>query len=102
MAEAKFALESLSAQPDIRALARERELALEKYWYSINAARNEGRVEGAASERANLLKRLLAQRFGDLPEWAVARINTASAEQLNAWVDAILSGPSLAKVLGSE
>jgi hypothetical protein len=64
--------------------------------------RAEGRAEGRTEERSALLKRLLSKRFGDLPAWAERRIETASPDQTDAWVDAVLTGSSLAEILGPE
>ena len=103
MAEAKSALDSLSAQPDVQTMARERELALDAYWYSLGAARTEGRLEGRAEGRAsviNIIRRQLTKRFGELPDWAEARIRTANVKQLEAWADAVLTGTSLPEILG--
>jgi hypothetical protein len=60
------------------------------------------RAEGRAEGRAAVLKRQLCRRFGDLPGWAEARIDAASAEQTDAWVDAVLTASSLTEVLGPE
>jgi hypothetical protein len=46
-----------------------------------------------------LLKQLRA-RFGALPEAAVARVNDASAAELDDWAEQILTAPSLADLLG--
>ena len=62
MAETKSTLDALSAQPDIQALARERELALDHYWYSLGAARNEGRAEGELIGRAEGIIAVLEAR----------------------------------------
>jgi hypothetical protein len=57
----------------------------------------EGRVEGEAS----VLSRLLARRFGPLPEWALARLRQADAAQLEVWTDKVLDAASLTGVLGA-
>ena len=44
-------------------------------------ARAEGRQEGIAA----LLATQLAQRFGQVPEWAAQRLRAATAESLEAW-----------------
>ena len=60
------------------------------------------RAEGRAEGRAVVLKRLLRQRFGDLPGWAEVRIDAASAEQMDEWVDGVLTASSLGEILGPE
>jgi hypothetical protein len=64
--------------------------------------RAEGRAEGCAEGRAALLRRLLSRRFGDLPGWAVGRIEAATVEQMDAWADAVLTASSLTEILGPE
>ena len=51
--------------------------------------------EGEAKGRAETLLRLLERRFGHVPEDAAARVLAAPVEDLDAWLDAILSASSL-------
>ncbi|MDR1063023.1 MAG: DUF4351 domain-containing protein, partial [Azoarcus sp.] len=69
-------------------------IGLEK---GLERGRTEGRMEGEAA----VLTRLLARRFGPLPEWARARLRQADAAQLETWADAVLEAASLMDVLGS-
>ena len=55
-----------------------------------------GRMEG----EARVLARLLARRFGVLPEWAEARLNAAGEAELLRWSEAVLDASSLGEVLG--
>lgn len=68
----------------------------------IERGRVEGRVEGLdEGERAGRLKtlgRLLTRRFGELPETAVGRLQSATAEQLDLWTDRVLDAPTLTAV----
>ncbi len=57
--------------------------------------REEGRQKG---ERKLLLK-LLTLRFGKLPEAALARVNAAGVEQLEAWAERVLTALTLAEVI---
>jgi predicted transposase YdaD len=114
MAQAKTTLEVISAEPDVQRLARERQLALDTYWFSMAAARTEGRKEGReegeaigrqqgeARGRGAMLKRLVATRFGSLPVHLEARIDAACAEQLDAWFDSALTAPSLSDLFGPK
>jgi len=57
-------------------------------------------AEGEAEGEARGLKRMLTRRFGALPDWAIQRINSASLEQLDAWVDGFLDAESVSGLLG--
>ena len=59
-----------------------------------------GEAKGEAKGKAEDLRRLLARRFGPLPEWATARIDAASIEQMNVWLDGIFDAPTLDALLG--
>jgi hypothetical protein len=54
----------------------------------------QGRLEGAAV----LLERVLAQRFGPLPQTVKKKVAKASAAQLEAWTDALAAAQSLKEV----
>jgi predicted transposase/invertase (TIGR01784 family) len=95
MSTAKKSLEDLSADDDVRLKAYERETALRGHLHTIAAERAEGRVEGQRST----LVRLLVKRFGELPAWADERLSHASPEQLEAYLDAVLTAPSLEAAL---
>jgi len=55
----------------------------------------EGREEGAR----RMLRPLLEQRFGALPDWATKRIEDADEETLEKWNRRLLSAASLEDVL---
>ncbi len=57
--------------------------------------REEGRQKG---ERKVLLKQLTL-RFGQLPDAALARVNAAGVEQLEAWAERVLTALTLAEVI---
>ncbi|TCO80508.1 hypothetical protein EV699_114155 [Plasticicumulans lactativorans] len=57
----------------------------------------QGRREGASL----LLCTLLRRRFGDLPEWADARLNAADEAQLGHWADRVLDAPTLDAVFAA-
>jgi len=46
-----------------------------------------------------MLLKQLRVRFGALPETEVARVQAASAEQLERWTERVLSAATLAEVL---
>jgi predicted transposase/invertase (TIGR01784 family) len=107
MDTAKKTLEELSADPEIRARAYERETALRAHHHTIAAERAEGearglakgRVEGRVEGLREMLARLLAKRFGELPPWAADRVAQAQAEQLEIYLEAVLTASSLETAL---
>jgi len=61
-----------------------------------------GKVEGRAEGEAMLLKRLIARRFGALPNWARERIDAADALQLEAWAETLFDAQDIEQLLGTE
>lgn len=59
-----------------------------------------GEAKGKAEGKAEDLKRLLARRFGPMPEWAATRIDAAPIEQLDGWLDGLFDAPTLDALLG--
>jgi predicted transposase YdaD len=57
-------------------------------------------AEGKAEGKAEDLKRLLARRFGRLPKWAAARIDAATIDQMDAWLDGIFDAETVDALLG--
>jgi hypothetical protein len=51
--------------------------------------------EGLREGAAHVVQRLLRRRFGELPEWATARLQEASPEQLDQWAERLLEVDSL-------
>lgn len=107
MSTAKKTLEDLSADDEVRLKAYERETALRAHLHTIAAERAEGeasglakgRVEGRVEGQREMLARLLTKRFGELPSWAAERVAHASAEQLEAYLDAVLTASTLEAAL---
>jgi predicted transposase YdaD len=61
--------------------------------------RQEGRVEGRQEGRAELVLKLLALRFGALPERAVEQVRAASLEELDGFAERVLTANALEDVL---
>jgi flagellar biosynthesis/type III secretory pathway protein FliH len=91
-----------------RAIARERalynELTLlrdareEGREEGLREGHQEGRQEGLTLAKTATLTRQLTRRFGEPPEWASKRVQEASGEQIDAWLDRILDAPTLQAV----
>ncbi|ESQ16687.1 MAG: hypothetical protein N838_25695, partial [Thiohalocapsa sp. PB-PSB1] len=62
----------------------------------------EGEAEGEAKDKAASLKRLLSRRFGTPHAWAAQRIDSASIEQLDTWLDGVFDTQSLDALIGTE
>lgn len=58
----------------------------------------EGRAEGMAKAKAEVLLKLLGTRFGPLPSSSLTRIEHASLDELDRWVDRVLQAESLDEV----
>jgi predicted transposase/invertase (TIGR01784 family) len=68
MAQAKQALEELSADPEAQRLALERAAALKFYAMDLDASREEGRAEGRAQGQRKALVKQLTLKFGTLTD----------------------------------
>jgi predicted transposase/invertase (TIGR01784 family) len=97
--QAKDALERLSADSEARIRAEQREMALISYELDITKSWREGRAEGRAEGRtdgqAELLRRQLAIKFGQLPAGVAERVASASESELLRWSERVLSADTL-------
>jgi hypothetical protein len=64
--------------------------------------RKEGRREGHKENQRDYLIRLLSQRFGQLPDSLLARIQRADVTLLDRWFDRGITSPSLDAVFADE
>jgi len=62
--------------------------------------RQEGRREGQRQGELNVLRVLLARRFGRLPGWAEDRLSSLTQPELEALVPRVLDAPTLEAVFG--
>lgn len=60
--------------------------------------KQQGKLEGKLEGEATVLERLLIKRFGPLNDDTQTRIKTATAEQLEHWIERILDAPTLMAV----
>jgi hypothetical protein len=98
--KAKDALDRLSADPQARLRAEQREMALLSYELDLTKARSEGLQQGLQQGTAARLKRLLTLKFGELPATVVARLANANEAELSRWSERMLSKDSLDSVFG--
>ena len=62
----------------------------------------EGELQGKLKGKADALKRLLRGRFGELPQWAGARIDVATLDQVDGWLDGLVQAATLEGLLGGQ
>jgi hypothetical protein len=62
----------------------------------------EGELQGKLKGKADALKRLLRGRFGELPQWAGARIDVATLDQVDGWLDGLFQAATLEGLLGGQ
>ncbi|UQA61707.1 Rpn family recombination-promoting nuclease/putative transposase [Polyangium aurulentum] len=61
-----------------------------------------GQLEGVAKGQRQTLLKLLQRKFGPLPEPITARVNAAGTDDLDRWLDLILTAPTLDDVFAVE
>lgn len=57
------------------------------------------RAEGMQQGEAAALKKLISLKFGELPRWAEAQIQSAGVPELEVWLEAILTSDTLESLL---
>ncbi len=67
----------------------------------LNQARAESKAEGRAEAMAEAVLRFVRGKFGSVPKQLEARLDATPAEELNGWIDRVLSATSLDELLGS-
>lgn len=109
--QATEALDRLSADPQARALAEQRELALISYQLDLGKVHAQGKeegraegeakgmAEGEAKGKAETLRKLLSLKFGQLPESASLRLAAANQTDIDRWLERVLTANSLDDVL---
>ena len=65
-------------------------------------AKEEGWQQGLLAAEAKLLKKLLASRFGDLPDWVTEKLIAANEPELEHRGEAVLTAPTLAAVFNES
>jgi len=69
-------------------------------WTQFEAGEKKGRREGRREEARSIVRRLLTQRFGTLSSVHVARLESASLDDLDAMALRVLTAESVDAVLG--
>lgn len=59
-----------------------------------------GMQQGMQQGEAAALKKLISLKFGELPGWAEAQIQSAALPELEIWLEAILTADTLESLLG--
>lgn len=96
--EAFAVLKSVSATAEERADAERRIKYVRDLNAMIDAGWDEGRAEGIAVGKAELLERLLEKKFGLLSNSIRTRLFAASNEQLNLWAEELLLAKTIEDV----
>ena len=108
--QAKDALDRLSADPDARVRAEQREMALFSYELGLSRAHRDGiekgleqgieqgLEQGRMQGKAELLHRLLTLKFGSVPADVAGRVASATDEELANWANRVLSASTLESV----
>ena len=80
--------------------------SLIQYWEVKNVTdtafkdgKSEGLAEGRAKGKIELLKRQLIRRFGQLPDWAIIKIENVEIAQLELWAEAIFEAQNIEELL---
>ena len=61
-----------------------------------------GILQGMQQGRRLVMHKLLERRFGQLPAWALSRLESATEADFDAWTDAVFDADSIDDVLGTE
>ncbi|MBV5323121.1 MAG: hypothetical protein JZU60_04720, partial [Ilumatobacteraceae bacterium] len=95
-------LKALSADAATREIAWNRQRALISEITERRAEREEGMIEGKIKNQIAVLQKMLVKRFGPLPEDCRARLASATSEQLEHWIDAVLDDPATLAAVFTE
>ena len=92
-------IEVLEEQEKMRYVTSVEQLYSEKWMQQgMQQGMQRGLMQGRAEGEAYALRRLLQKRFGPLSEDVLARLQAASIDELELWLDRALDADSLAGV----
>ena len=61
----------------------------------LEQGRNEGIEKGEIKGEATVLTKLLTKRFGELPNWALEKLDSADLQQLEKWTERLFDSENL-------
>lgn len=67
-----------------------------------SAGIEKGLEQGRLVGKAQLLKRQLLRRFGEVPVWAADKIDAAEESLLESWVDVVFEAESMEAVFANQ
>ena len=85
-------MEARCGGQEVETILSERVLEWTEQW------KQQGLEEGRQEGERRVLQRQLTRRFGDLPEWATARLAQAGLEELEVWAERVLDAGTLEEV----
>jgi hypothetical protein len=88
-------IEDIERKADMKYVTSVERLAIER-------GMAQGMERGLEKGRLDTLTRQLTRRFGPLPDTALARLQSATPDQLDLWTDRVLDAPTLEAVLGGH
>ncbi|MFA7242388.1 MAG: DUF4351 domain-containing protein [Sulfuricellaceae bacterium] len=92
-------IEQIEGETRMRYVTSVERLAAER---GMQQGIQQGVQQGMQKGESLIIKRLLAKRFGPLPEAVSHRLTLATAEQLETWSERVLDAPTLEAVFGEH
>ena len=91
-------VEATEEEKKMRYVTSIEQLGLER---GMEQGMQQGLQRGLQKGQAKMLASLLSHRFGELPPWAHAKLDSGSDEQLETWSKALLSAETVADVFSA-
>jgi hypothetical protein len=100
-------IEDIERKADMKYVTSVERLAIERGMakgleQGLERGMDMGLEKGLHKGQLNTLVRQLTRRFGPLPDAALARLQSATPDQLDLWTDRVLDAPTLEAVLGGH
>jgi hypothetical protein len=100
-------IEEIERKADMKYVTSVERLAIERGMakgleQGLERGMDMGLENGLHKGQLNTLVRQLTRRFGPLPDAALARLQSATPDQLDLWTDRVLDAPTLEAVLGGH
>jgi len=81
-----------------QALEQARDQAREQMRQAERKAAREAALKATITAKADLLRRMLRTKFGDLPAWAEAKLDGAAPEDFDRWSERLFSAETVDQV----